>query len=106
MKNDFLHPRILKRIKCMIDDGMIDEVDEIIKRKINISHINYIGFKEISSFIKKEISINEAIENIFIRTRQYAKRQKKWFKVNNYDISFDLHQISKNDIVDKLIQIN
>ena len=26
--------------------------------------------------------------------------------VNNYDISFDLHEISKNDIVDKLIQIN
>ena len=106
MHNDLLHPRILKRIKCMIDDGMIDEVEEIIKRKINISHIDYIGFKEISSFLNKEISINEAIENIFVRTRQYAKRQRKWFNVNNYDISFDLHEISKNDIVDKLIQIN
>ena len=106
MNNDLLHPRILNRIKCMIDDGMINEVEEIIKRKINISHINYIGFNEISSFINKEISINEAIEDIFVRTRQYAKRQKKWFNVNNYDISFDLHEISKNDIVDKLIQIN
>jgi tRNA dimethylallyltransferase len=106
MHNDLLHPRILKRIKCMINDGMIDEVEEIIKRKINISHIDYIGFKEISSFLNKEISINEAIENIFVRTRQYAKRQKKWFNVNAYDISFDLHEISKNDIVDKLIQIN
>jgi len=106
INNDLLHPRILKRIKCMIDDGMINEVEAIIKRKINISHIDYIGFKEISSFIKKEISINEAIENIFVRTRQYAKRQKKWFNANDYDISFDLHDISKNDIVDKLIQIN
>ena len=106
MHNDLLHPRILKRIKYMIDDGMIDEVEEIIQRKINISHIDYIGFKEISSFLNKEISINEAIENIFVRTRQYAKRQKKWFNVNAYDISFDLHKISKNDIVDKLIQIN
>jgi len=106
MHNDLLHPRILKRIQCMIYDGMIDEVEEIIKRKINISHIDYIGFKEISSFLNKEISINEAIENIFVRTRQYAKRQKKWFNVNAYDISFDLHEISKNDIVDKLIQIN
>ena len=76
MHNDLLHPRILKRIKYMIDDGMIDEVEEIIQRKINISHIDYIGFKEISSFLNKEISINEAIENIFVRTRQYAKRQK------------------------------
>ena len=106
MNNDLLHPRILKRIKYMIDDGMINEVDEIIKRKIDISHIDYIGFKEISSLIKKEISINEAIENIFVRTRQYAKRQKKWFNVNNFDISFDLDEMSKNDIVDKLIQIN
>ena len=106
MHNDLLHPRILKRIQYMIDDGMIDEVEEIIKHKINISHIDYIGFKEISSFLNKEISINEAIENIFVRTRQYAKRQKKWFNVNAYDISFDLHEISKNDIVDKLIQIN
>ena len=106
MHNDLLHPRILKRIQYMIDNGMIDEVEEIIRRKINISHIDYIGFKEISSFLNKEISINEAIENIFVRTRQYAKRQKKWFNVNDYDISFDLHEISKNDIVDKLIQIN
>jgi tRNA dimethylallyltransferase len=106
MHNDLLHPRILKRIKFMIDDGMIDEVEEIIQRKINISHIDYIGFKEISSFLNKEISKDEAIENIFVRTRQYAKRQKKWFNVNAYDISFDLHEISKNDIVDKLIQIN
>ena len=106
MHNDLLHPRILKRIQYMIDDGMIDEVEEIIKHKINISHIDYIGFKEISSFLNREISINEAIENIFVRTRQYAKRQKKWFNVNAYDISFDLHEISKNDIVDKLIQIN
>ena len=35
----------------MIDDGMINEVDEIIKRKIDISHIDYIGFKEISSLV-------------------------------------------------------
>ena len=106
MHADFLHPRILKRIEYMIKNGMINEVKEIINSRINISHIDYIGFKEISSFIKKEISINEAIENIFVRTRQYAKRQKKWFNANSYDISFDIHEISKNDIVDKLIQIN
>ena len=106
MHADFLHPRILKRIEYMIKNGMINEVEEIINSRINISHIDYIGFKEISSFLNKEISINEAIENIFVRTRQYAKRQKKWFNANSYDISFDIHEISKNDIVDKLIQIN
>ena len=106
MHNDFLHPRIYQRIKSMVEDGMINEVEKIIKDKIDISHIDYIGFKELSSFLKKEISMDEAIENIFIRTRQYAKRQKKWFNANSYDESFSLDEISINDIVDKLIQIN
>ena len=106
MHNEFLHPRIYQRIKSMVEDGMINEVEKIIKDKIDISHIDYIGFKELSSFLKKEISMDEAIENIFIRTRQYAKRQNKWFNSNGYDQSFSLDGISTNDIVDKLVQIN
>ena len=106
MHNDFLHPRIYQRIKSMVEDGMINEVEKIIKDKIDISHIDYIGFKELSSFLKEEISMDEAIENIFIRTRQYAKRQNKWFNSNGYDQSFSLDGISTNDIVDKLVQIN
>ena len=106
MNNELLHSRIYKRIGVMVKDGMINEVQEILNNKIDISHINYIGFKELSSFIDDKISINDAIESIFIRTRQYAKRQKKWFNSNSYDLSFDLDKVSKNDIVDKLIQIN
>ena len=106
MHNDSLHPRINKRIKIMIEEGMISEVEKIIKNKIDISHIDYIGFKELSSLLREEVSIDEALENIFIRTRQYAKRQKKWFNTNSYDESFSLDEISINDIVDKLIQIN
>ena len=106
MHNDSLHPRINKRIKIMIEEGMINEVEKIIKNKIDISHIDYIGFKELSSLLREEVSIDEAAEKIFIRTRQYAKRQKKWFNSNSYDESFSLDEISINDIVDKLIQIN
>ena len=106
MHNDSLHPRINKRIKIMIEEGMINEVEKIIKNKIDISHIDYIGFKELSSLLREEVSVDEAVENIFIRTRQYAKRQKKWFNTNSYDESFSLDEISINDIVDKLIQIN
>lgn len=106
MHNDLLHPRIYKRIKIMIEDGMVDEVEKITRSKIDISHIDYIGFKELTSFLDKEISIDEAIERIFIRSRQYAKRQKKWFNANNFDEVFNLDDISSNDIVDKFIQIN
>ena len=59
MHNDLLHPRIYKRIKIMIEDGMVDEVEKITRSKIDISHIDYIGFKELTSFLDKEISIDE-----------------------------------------------
>ena len=34
-----------------------------------------------------------------MRTRQYAKRQKKWFNTNSFDETFSLDDISSNDIV-------
>jgi tRNA dimethylallyltransferase len=37
-----------------------------------------IGIEEIGKFLKGELNLNEAKERIFIKTRQYAKRQTTW----------------------------
>lgn len=104
--NSYLHLRIKERLDKMIDHGMIDEVKDIISKQIDISHIDYIGFRELKEYLEKKISIEESKEKIFIRTRQYAKRQNKWFNSNKYDLSFNIEKITSNDIVDKLIQIS
>lgn len=104
--NSFLHPRIKKRLIEMFDNGMIKEVEFIVNEHIDISHIDYIGFREIKEYLENKISIDEAMEKIFIRTRQYAKRQNKWFSSNKYDLSFNIEKNTSNDIVDKLTQIN
>lgn len=104
--NSFLHPRIKKRLIEMFDNGMIKEVEFIVNEHIDISHIDYIGFREIKEYLENKISIDEAMEKIFIRTRQYAKRQNKWFNSNKYDLSFSIEKNTSNDIVDKLTQIN
>jgi tRNA dimethylallyltransferase len=104
--NSFLHPRIEERLIEMFDNGMIEEVEFIMNEHIDISHIDYIGFREIKEYLENKISIDEAMEKIFIRTRQYAKRQNKWFSSNKYDLSFDIEKNTSNDIVDKLTQIN
>ena len=104
--NSFLHPRIKERLIEMFDNGMIEEVEFIVNEHIDISHIDYIGFREIKEYLENKISIDEAMEKIFIRTRQYAKRQNKWFNSNKYDLSFDIEKNTSNDIVDKLTQIN
>lgn len=104
--NSFLHPRIEERLIEMFDNGMIEEVEFIMNEHIDISHIDYIGFREIKEYLENKISIDEAMEKIFIRTRQYAKRQNKWFSSNKYDLSFSIEKNTSNDIVDKLTQIN
>ena len=104
--NSFLHPRIEERLIQMFDNGMIEEVEFIVNAHIDISHIDYIGFREIKEYLENKISLDEAMEKIFIRTRQYAKKQNKWFNSNKYDFSFDFEKNTSNDIVDKLTQIN
>jgi tRNA dimethylallyltransferase len=39
-----------------------------------------IGYREALDFLDKKISETEALEKIFHRTRQYAKRQRTWFR--------------------------
>ena len=75
-------------------------------KKYNIDHIDYIGFNEISLYLDKEISIEDTMEKIHIRTRQYAKRQMKWFDNQSFHNIFDMDNIGVNDIVDKLVEMN
>ena len=41
-----------------------------------------IGIKEVSEYLQKKIEIEEVIEKISIKTRQYAKRQRTWASGN------------------------
>ena len=76
-----LYKNIELRVDQMIDDGLVKEVELIIKKGFNedLNSLNTVGYKEIISFLKKEISLERAIELIKRNTRRYAKRQMTWF---------------------------
>ena len=71
----------------MIKKGAILEVKKFIKLKVakNKSVNKAIGITEIKEYINKKIQINEVIEKISIKTRQYAKRQTTWGRGNMMD---------------------
>lgn len=73
---------IYHNIQNMFDNGVIEEVAEFLKRYPNYSGpLNrVIGLQEIRDFLQTSCPINELIEKIFIKTRQYAKRQSTWFR--------------------------
>ncbi len=85
---DFPRDELIKRInirtKKMIINGAISEVKKLIKLKVpqNKTAIKAIGISEIKDYLHKKIEINEVIEKISIKTRQYAKRQSTWARGN------------------------
>ena len=105
MSRKTLHERILKRTLFMVENGLIEEVKSVLDNNYNIEHLDYIGFDEIVSYLNSEISLDEAVEKIVIRTRQYAKRQLKWFDIQDFDLIVNADNTNSNDIVDKVAQI-
>ena len=68
----------------MIKKGAIKEVKDFIKLRVrkDKSANKAIGVKEIREYLKKQKDLNETIEKIAIKTRQYAKRQSTWARGN------------------------
>ena len=76
--------RINLRSKEMIKNGAIKEVKNFIKLKVkkDKSVNKAIGINEIRKYLNNEIELEDIIENISIKTRQYAKRQSTWARGN------------------------
>ena len=85
-RNDLL-VRIKYRVLEMLKNGAINEVEKLMKLKVPAgkSVNKAIGVTEIKEFINKKIQIDDLIEKISIKTRQYAKRQSTWGRGNMSD---------------------
>src|SRR2546428_5428219 len=66
----------------MIAAGWVDEVRDLLRRYPTLSKTaaEATGYKELIDHVQGRISLDEAIEQIKIGTRQLARRQMKWFK--------------------------
>ena len=81
MPREILYDRINKRVDIMIENGLIDEVENIIEKyKEFPTAMQAIGYKEIVMYLKGKLTKQEAIEKIKQESRRYAKRQITWFK--------------------------
>ena len=72
--------RIKKRVDQMFNQGAILEVKKYnrLKVKKDNSSNKVIGVEEIGKLLKGDLNLAETKERIFIKTRQYAKRQMTW----------------------------
>lgn len=71
--------RINQRVDIMVGEGLIEEARELYPFR-DLNALNTVGYKELFKYFDKKISLEEAIEEIKINTRKYAKRQVTWFR--------------------------
>ena len=79
-KND-LDKKIRARFEEMIKMGALDEARKNLDMwNEGVIASKAIGASELISYLRNEVSLDEAITNASIATRQYAKRQRTWIK--------------------------
>ena len=78
-----LYDRINRRVDIMVEQGLIEETQKLIKKHGRIPNItDTIGYREILSYLDGELTLEEAKDKLKQNTRNYAKRQLTWFRKN------------------------
>jgi len=77
-----LHRRIENRFDQMLDNGALDEVKALGKMEVFSDHpvLKAIGVPQLTNYLQKIVTLDEARIRCKAATRQYAKRQSTWFR--------------------------
>ena len=78
----------------MMNDGWIKETKRLIKirqkNNIDLPALNSIGYEQIVNFLNGEMSKEALLETIINKTWQYARKQVKWFRNEDIDLTIDI----------------
>lgn len=94
------------RFDKMVQMGAIDEVQKLYKRKLNLSlpAMKALGVPELIEYFKGKTNVYSAVQNAKLHTRQYAKRQRTWFK-NRLQADFVLTKCYKGDFPSEVLEL-
>lgn len=101
-----LHNIINSRVDKMVEEGLIDEAKYFYDKKTDCKSLKtVIGYKELFKYFDGEVSLDEALEQIKINSRRYAKRQYTWFNHQVPTIWVETNYDNFNETVNKCIDI-
>jgi tRNA dimethylallyltransferase len=75
-----LYNRINERVDRMFEQGLVDEVRKLAKKKLSKTASAAIGLREVRDYLSGQCSLDEAKEQMKQSTRNYARRQLTWFR--------------------------
>lgn len=106
MQRDLLYDRINKRVDLMLEEGLIDEVKNLMSNGITKENqsMQAIGYKEIIKYLEGEWDYNFAIDKLKQFSRNYAKRQLTWFRNDSNVKMIDVNEFNNVSEVVKFIE--
>ncbi|NLO88928.1 MAG: tRNA (adenosine(37)-N6)-dimethylallyltransferase MiaA [Clostridia bacterium] len=92
MERRKLYSAIEKRVDKMIEEGLIEEVKDLVNKgyKTDSNWAQGLGYKQVLGFLAGNYDIHKCIELIKKETRNYAKRQITWFKRDKNIVWFNV----------------
>ena len=90
----------------MLSNGWIEEVQNLQLKFQNklLYPLDSIGYRQIIAYLNNKLSYEKMVEDINLRTRQYAKRQLQWFSKESSDMKIELSgDFKKSDIAARVI---
>lgn len=106
MDREKLYQKINLRTDLMIQNGLLEEVESLIKKGYdkNLQSIQALGYKELYDYFEGTKTLEEVVEDIKRETRRYAKRQITWFKKDKNIKWFKVDEFkTKENLIDCVI---
>lgn len=97
-ERSLIYERINQRVDIMMSEGLFAEAKNLVPNK-ELNALQTVGYRELFSYFKGEISLEFAVEEIKKNTRRFAKRQLTWFKRNEETKWFD-YETDRKEIIE------
>ena len=103
-----LYDRINRRVDLMMEDGLLFEVESLIKEGYtkNLVSMQGLGYKEFFDYFDGRMTLEDTVDKIKKDTRHFAKRQLTWFRREKEVIWLNKKEYEQEkDLLDSVLNI-
>ncbi|HEY83043.1 MAG TPA: tRNA (adenosine(37)-N6)-dimethylallyltransferase MiaA [Dehalococcoidia bacterium] len=102
---DELYRRVDLRVDAMLEQGLVAEVEKLLSMgyHFNLPSLSSIGYKQIGMFLRGELTLAEAAEQIKAETHRLVRHQYAWFRLNDKRIHWFDVSLKANSEIEALL---
>lgn len=105
-----LYRRIDSRVDHMVEAGLVDEVQNLLRRGYSSSlpSMSGIGYRQMGQFLQGEMTLSQATDRMRVETHRLARHQHAWFRLGDKRITWldasEEAEVSKMNTVRDMIE--